>query len=211
MKKTLLTAGMLCIVGLLTACGNKTQAPADTDQENLLPIENQITMECPTVIQNYLDNADTVGEGDTTVQAGDTITVDYIGRLADGTVFDTSVTEVALACGTAPHDGLTFPAGLGQMIAGFDEAVIGMKVNQTKTVTLSPDLAYGYPNPEYIQVVSVDEMPNAEEFEVGMKVYLPTGASGIVTKKTDKEMTLDFNNELAGKELIFDITVKNIN
>lgn len=74
------------------------------------------------------------GNGDTAV-AGKTVAVNYIGRLEDGTVFDTS-----LQPGRTP---LTFQVGAGQMIPGFDKGVVGMKVGEQRRLTLAPEAAYG--------------------------------------------------------------------
>ncbi len=77
---------------------------------------------------------------------GDTVYVSYVGRLQNGTVFDTNVKEVAESNGMkkSSYDSLKFRVGAGQMIKGFDNAVLGMKVGEKKTVTLPPDQAYGY-------------------------------------------------------------------
>jgi FKBP-type peptidyl-prolyl cis-trans isomerase len=156
MKKSLLIGLTLSSSLLLTACGTKEETPTTpettttgTQQQDVLPPENEITMTCPEAIETYLKSANLEGEGDVTVKANDTIVVDYIGRLADGTVFDTSVESVAQACGTYTPgrnytEGLSFIAGTGQMIAGFDAAVIGMKVNQTKTANIAAADAYPY-------------------------------------------------------------------
>jgi hypothetical protein len=154
MNKTLLIGLTLSSALLLTACGTKEETPllpVDTDtgleQQELLPPVAEITMTCPEAIQNYLSTADLQGAGETTIQATDAVVVDYIGRLEDGSVFDTSIESVAKACGTYSegrnyNEGLTFTAGAGQMIPGFDAAVIGMKVGQTKTVNIPAAQAY---------------------------------------------------------------------
>jgi len=72
-----------------------------------------------------------------TVAAGDTVSVFYTGTLEDGTVFDSNE-------GGAP---LTFVAGAGQMIAGFDEGVLGMAVDEERTLTIPPEKAYGNSGP----------------------------------------------------------------
>jgi FKBP-type peptidyl-prolyl cis-trans isomerase 2 len=173
-------------------------------------------MTCPEAIQAYLDAANLEGEGDSMVQANNAIVVDYIGRLADGTIFDTSVASVAQNCGVYNPNrdytaGLAFVAGAGQMIPGFDEAVIGMKVNQTKTVTLSPEKAYGQPIADRIMTFPKTDFANTEGFTQGARIYAADGSSALITNMTDEEVTLDFNSELAGKELTFDITIKSIN
>ena len=82
------------------------------------------------------------------IKQGDKLVVDYIGRLEDGTVFDTSVESVAQACGKFSAqrnytEGLPFTVGAGQMIAGFDKGVLGMKQGQTKIVKIPAAEAYG--------------------------------------------------------------------
>jgi FKBP-type peptidyl-prolyl cis-trans isomerase 2 len=221
MKKSLLIGLMLSSTLLLAACGNKEEnAEPDTTvtenpQQNVLPPENEITMTCPEAIQDYLNNANLEGEGDITIQANDSIVVDYIGRLEDGSVFDTSVETVAKACGSYNvardyNEGLAFTAGAGQMIPGFDAAVIGMKINQTKTATLSPAEAYGEYDATKINSYSTEGV-DISGLQVGMQIYAPNGSIGTITEITDKEITLNSNHELAGKSLIFDITIKSIN
>jgi len=76
------------------------------------------------------------------VSPGDTISVNYIGRLDDGTVFDTSYEDIAKKEGIYTpqriYEPLIFEVGAGQVIKGFDEAVIGMKVNETKEIVIPP-------------------------------------------------------------------------
>src|SRR3989304_8097449 len=86
----------------------------------------------------------------TVVAKGDTVSVEYTGALENGTVFDSSV-------GRAP---LKFTAGTGQMIKGFDDAVIGMKEGEEKTISLKPEEAYGMPDPKNIIEVLKENLPN---------------------------------------------------
>jgi FKBP-type peptidyl-prolyl cis-trans isomerase 2 len=222
MNKTLLLGLTLSSALLLTACGTKEETPlesdinADIDQETLLSTDNEITMTCPEAIQDYLNTANLEGEGEVTIQANDAIVVDYIGRLSDGTVFDTSVESVAKACGKYSegrdyNGGLSFTVGAGQMIPGFDAAVVGMKVGQTKTANLTPAEAYGEYQEDLLQSYPTADIPNADQFTEGMQLMIGYGATATVVKVTDKEITLDLNHELAGKDLIFDITIKSIN
>ncbi|HII02767.1 TPA: FKBP-type peptidyl-prolyl cis-trans isomerase, partial [Methanosarcinaceae archaeon] len=77
-------------------------------------------------------------DSEKTIESGDIISVDYVGELEDGTVFDTSVKEVAVEAGIyneqREYEPLTFTVGAGQMIKGFDEGVVGMKVGEEKTL-----------------------------------------------------------------------------
>ena len=101
------------------------------------------------------------------VHVGDQISVDYIGMFEDGTVFDTSIQSVAenntlypkslSFSATAPFSPLDFTVGAGQMIQGFDRGVVGMGVNQTKVITLSPDEAYGETNEDMILTTNLSE------------------------------------------------------
>ncbi len=88
------------------------------------------------------------------VDIGDTVSVNYIGRFTDGKVFDTSYESIAkendLYIEGRDYAPLTFGVGAGQMIKGFDDAVVGMALGETKTVTIPPEDAYGASDPEKI-------------------------------------------------------------
>ena len=149
-----------------------------------------------------------------TVENGNTIKVDYVGTLEDGTVFDTSIESVAKESDSyqegRPYQPLEFKVGAGQMIAGFDAAVVGMAVDEEKTVTLPPAQAYGEMNAELIQEVPIENLKNAGiEPQVGM-VISANGNPAKITKVENNLVFVDFNHELAGKTLIFKITVKEI-
>lgn len=137
------------------------------------------------------------------VQIGDTIKVNYTGTLTNGTVFDSS-------SGRAP---LEFTVGSGQVIQGFDQGVLGMKLNQEKTITIPANEAYGPVNPSLIIHVPKSSFGN-QTVQLGMGVS-ETGASGqqvqgIVTAVNETSATVDFNPPLAGQTLIFKITVVSI-
>ena len=127
-------------------------------------------------------------------ETGDTVKVHYTGRLQDGTVFDTSV-------GSEPME---FTLGEGRLIPGFEQAVIGMQVGESKTVTIPVDEAYGQRRDELIFEVERDELPADIEPEVGMQ--LPT-SQGVVTivEVTETMVKIDANHLLAGQDLTFEI------
>ena len=140
-----------------------------------------------------------------TVKKGDKIKVDYVGTFEDGTVFDS----------TEKHGApLQFEVGAGQLIKGFDEAVVGMKVGQEKKITLKPADAYGEHNPQMLKEVPREQLPQDRAPEVGMGLYisLPNGARfpALIAKVSDKTITLDLNHPLAGKTLKFSIKVAEI-
>ena len=132
------------------------------------------------------------------IQAGDSVQVHYEGRFPDGNVFDSS----------KGREPLEFEAGSDQLIPGFSQAVIGMAVGDTKTVTLDPDQAYGDHDPERVQRVDREVLP--EGVKVGDRLQAQAGEDKIVVAVTeidDQGATLDANHPLAGKTLVFDIEV----
>ena len=93
---------------------------------------------------------------------GNTVSVDYLGKLETGEVFDTSIEAEAKKAGIPLRDKyepLEFKVGAGQMIAGFDSAVIGMEVGDEKTVTLAPEKAYGVAKKELILSIPRSNVP----------------------------------------------------
>lgn len=135
---------------------------------------------------------------------GDTVLVHYTGTLSDGTVFDTSE-------GRAP---LEFVIGSGQVIAGFDEAMVGMTVGQSKVVHIPVDKAYGVRNEEMVIVAPIDQVPPGLDPELGTRLEMG-GANGelirvVVTEITDSHITLDANPPLAGEDLTFNIELVEI-
>ena len=139
-----------------------------------------------------------------TVKVGNNIAVHYIGTLTDGTEFDNSYDR---------GDPITFEAGAGTMISGFDKAIIGMTEGQTKSFTLSPKEAYGDRVSDAIQHVSKEAFGPGYDFVVGTTVQGrgPQGAFLATINAVDESsVQLDMNHPLAGKELTFNIEVVEI-
>jgi len=132
---------------------------------------------------------------------GDSVKVHYTGKLEDGTVFDSS----------AGREPLDFTVGAGQLIAGFDEAVVGMAVGEKKTVRIAPEQAYGPHNPEMTLQVPRSDLPAEIKPELGMQLEASQegGHSMVVTvvEISDESVTFDANHPLAGKALTFEIEV----
>ncbi len=187
-------------------------------------------------------------------KAGSLVKVDYVGSLANGTVFDTSVESEAKKAGLVlrpAYAPLPFTVGAGQMIAGFDKAVVGMKVGEEKTITIPPEDAYGPVQqnlmttvtqpPQPIVTVELSQFgadaptlnPGADvstatgapgkvvsvnathvvidfSLKVGMSERLPDGSIGKIVSANATSAVVDFNHELAGKTLIFKITMREI-
>jgi len=143
-----------------------------------------------------------------TVKKGDKIKVDYEGKLEDGSVFDSS------KHGDHSHP-LEFEVGEGKIIKGFDEGVIGMEIGDEKEITIKPEDGYGMPNPELTQKIPKDKIPPGQEIKPGMILALgaPDGRQVPATVKevSDTEVTIDINHPLAGKTLIFNVKLLEIN
>lgn len=139
------------------------------------------------------------------VKKGDTVSVHYHGKLNDGSTFDSSE-------GRAP---LEFTAGSGQVIKGFDDAVIDMQVGDKKTVNIPVHEAYGERNQEMMVKVPRTDFPQDVTPEIGMELQMsdPEGHvfPVVVAEVHEDSVILDANHPLAGQELNFDIELVAIN
>lgn len=140
----------------------------------------------------------------TQAKAGDTVRIHYKGTLSDGTVFDSS----------EGREPLEFVLGQGQVIPGFDTAVTGMSVGESKTAEIPCNDAYGPVHEEARQAVPRAEIPDHIPLEIGgrLQVQTPQGQAMPVTivEMTDDTVTLDANHPLAGKDLTFAIELVEI-
>lgn len=136
---------------------------------------------------------------------GDTVKVDYILKLEDGTVYDES----------PEGEPFEFTIGNGGVITGFEDAVKGMEIGETKTVTIPPEEAYGEYRTELVQVVDRSQLPEDMVPTVGQYIMGQSSADGttltfLITEVTDTTITVDGNSALAGKTLTFEITLVEI-
>jgi FKBP-type peptidyl-prolyl cis-trans isomerase 2 len=135
---------------------------------------------------------------------GDTVRVHYTGKLEDGTVFDSS----------QDSEPLEFTIGEGEVIPGFENAVVGMEPGQKKTVTIPAEEAYGFRHDELMATVDRDQFPEEVTPEVGQQYEMQRddGETFImtVTDITDNEVTLDANHPLAGEDLTFELELMEI-
>jgi peptidylprolyl isomerase len=138
----------------------------------------------------------------TKVKEGDTIRINYVGRLEDGTVFDSSDTP------------LEFTVGEGDIIPGLEQGVIGMEVGETKVITIAPELAYGPYMEERVFEMDRKKIPGNFDIEIGLRfqMYRADGMPVLVTVigMTEDTLLMDCNHPLAGKTLIFETTVEEI-
>lgn len=135
---------------------------------------------------------------------GDKVKIHYTGKLKDETVFDSSV----------EREPLEFTVGDGKIIPGFDKAVVGMNPGESKTVTISPDMAYGPHREELVVDVERERVPNNLDLKVGGFVQIRQRDGGVIQAKvtdvSESKVTLDANHPLAGKDLTFDIKLVEI-
>ena len=140
----------------------------------------------------------------TQAKTGDTVRIHYTGTLDDGTQFDSS----------DGRDPLEFALGGGQVIPGFDSAVDGMAVGESKSVTIPPDEAYGQRHEQLVQQVPRTTLPEDMEPAVGMQLQSksPDGQvmNLVVTEIVDDSITVDANHPLAGQTLTFAIELVEI-
>jgi peptidylprolyl isomerase len=137
-------------------------------------------------------------------KSGDTVKIHYSGTLDDGTQFDSS----------EGREPLEFALGSGQVIAGFDKAVEGMAVGDSKTVNIPAEEAYGPHHPELVQDLPSSVLPEGLNPQVGMQLQ-GTGGDGqtmhfMVTDVKDDGITVDGNHPLAGQALNFAIELVEI-
>ena len=140
------------------------------------------------------------------VKDKDKVTLDYEGKLESGEIFDTSKHE-------EHSHPLTFVVGEGQVIPGFEKAVLGMNVDEEKEFEIEPDDAYGMPDDRLFQEVPRNVLPSEPEPQIGMTLVMQTPQGNIPVMisevKTDS-VILNLNHPLAGKKLIFKIKVLKI-
>jgi peptidylprolyl isomerase len=139
------------------------------------------------------------------VKNGDVVRVHYTGKLTTGEQFDSSINR----------EPLEFTVGAGQMIKGFDDAMPGMSAGEKKTINILPDDAYGEINDEAIIEFPKKNVPPDMPLEVGMQLELRDENSQpfpvTIIEIKDSVIILDANHSLAGKELVFDIELVEIN
>ena len=137
-------------------------------------------------------------------KSGDTVQIHYTGTLDDGTQFDSS----------QGREPLEFEVGSGQVIPGFDKAVEGMTVGDSKSVRIEADEAYGPRHEQLVQQVERSVLPDDLNPETGMALQSssPDGqvTQFMVTEVTDETITVDANHPLAGHALSFDIELVDI-
>ena len=157
----------------------------------------------PIVIAGCDTVSDTTN-GDRVVKYGDTVHLEYVGRLDDGTTFDTS----------RGREPLVFTLGDEEMLPAFENGILGMRVGEKKTFTIPAEQAYGLYYPEKVVVFPRTMIPQDITPEVGMQLQ-QTQEDGSVIIATiievnEDSITLDANFPLAGEDLTFEVELLQI-
>ncbi len=139
-----------------------------------------------------------------TVKLGDKIKVHYTGKLKSGRVFDSS----------REKDPFEFTLGTNQVIAGFEEGVLGMKKGESKTVTIGFEKAYGAKSKDMIATLPKADFPKGMDLKIGQHMQIQPGdgqrISVVITTMTDSDVTVDGNHPLAEEDLVFKIELLEI-
>lgn len=135
---------------------------------------------------------------------GDTVKVHYTGKLADGTVFDSSESR----------EPLEFTVGEGKLIPGLEQAVVGMSPGDSKTEKVPADQAFGPYREELVVEIDRERIPEGVDPKVGKRLQVQKNDRRItevlVTGVTESKVTLDANHPLARNDLVFDIQLLEI-
>lgn len=168
----------------------------------------------PAVRSHYVSFDPTAG---VPIEQGDRVRLDYVGRFEDGTVFATSRPAVAEKHGLLPPEEgdpapLSFTVGANEVIGGLDSAVVGMVAGEEATARVPPADAYGEHDPDRVREYDPEsfEAMVGEPPEIGTHVEAQNDLHGDVTAITDESVQVDFNHELAGRTLVFDIEILNV-
>jgi FKBP-type peptidyl-prolyl cis-trans isomerase 2 len=136
------------------------------------------------------------------IQNGSTVNVHYTGRLTDGEVFDTSEGKEPLA----------FTVGTGQIIPGFENAIIGKTAGDKVTVSIPAAEAYGEIREDLVVKVPNSQLPGAVEVGMSLQAQAENGmpVNVMVKEVNEDHAVIDGNHPFAGKELVFDIEVVSV-
>jgi len=154
-----------------------------------------------------------------TITTGDAVAIEYTGRLDDGTVFDTTRAAVAEEEGLAEaqpdreYAPLTVDVGAGEVIAGMEDALVGLEAGAEETVEIPPEEAYGEWSEERVQEFETAELRDllGGELEEGLYLEAQNGQRGEIVHVDEETVRVDFNPELAGERLTFELEVVDVN
>ena len=134
------------------------------------------------------------------VDVNSTVSVNYTGKLEDGSIFDSSLGE-----GREP---LSATLGQGSLIPGFEMGLVGMSEGETKTINIPFEEAYGDVNPQMVAEVPLDKVPEGVTEGQMLQTMTQQGPMNVIVKEVAEDhVVLDANHPLAGKDLVFELEV----
>ena len=135
---------------------------------------------------------------------GDSVKVHYTCKLSNGTIIDSSYDK----------EPIIFKVGSKEVIRGLDDAVIGMRAEESKVQKVSAEKAFGPYHNDWVLEVGRDQLPGEWKPEIGLRYEMPREDGKIftatITRVSPSTVTLDFNHPMAGKVLLFEITLLEI-
>jgi peptidylprolyl isomerase len=138
------------------------------------------------------------------VKNGDTVNVHYHGKLTDGSTFDSS----------EGREPLSFTVGSGQVIKGFDDALLNMKVGDKKTVHIAVENAYGQRRDDMMMEYPKSDFPPDMQPVIGLELHMSDNTGNVfpvvIADVQQDTVILDANHPLAGQDLIFDLELVSI-
>ena len=135
------------------------------------------------------------------IENGNVVDVHYVGKLTDGNVFDSS----------EGREPLKFEVGSGQIIPGFESAVMGKAVGDKVTVTINPEMAYGEVREDLFVQLPLDKMPGDVEVGQMLQAMSDDGRTQVRVHEVNTDnVIIDGNHPLAGQDLIFDIEIVSV-
>lgn len=146
-----------------------------------------------------------------TVQLKDFIELNYTGRLADGTIYDTTEEKVAKENGffndKAKFGPVIICLGEKQILPGLDDKLVGTEINVVHKISLSPEEAFGKRDVKRIKIVPISNFKDQKVYpQPGLQVNID-GEVGVVTRVSGGRVMVNFNHPLAGKDVIYEVKI----
>ncbi len=155
----------------------------------------------------------------TQVKSADKVTINFIGKLADGTIIDSTYPDPEKdSCNDGDcchaHGPMELTVGEGDFYTPIEAALIGMQVGEKKILVITPDDAFGDYDPENVFSIKRSELPEDITPEVGMELEVSGDDDDFymvtIVEVSDEEIGLDTNHPLAGEELTYEFELVEI-
>lgn|SRR6187402_1958639 len=139
-----------------------------------------------------------------TLGPGTRVTLHFALRLPDGEVIDSNF----------EREPATFTVGDGNLLQGFEKAILGLQEGDRKTLVIKPEDGFGQRNPNNVQEIARNQFGADIELEEGLMLSFAdaqkTELPGVVKRFNDDVVTVDFNHPLAGHDILFEVAILKI-